>query len=692
MFSCGGFFPWLLLLERGENVNRKDSNIRELQRQLLPLYQKWGLCMIPLRFKEKTPALPSWQRYQKVKPESGELFEWFGSDTPKNVGIVCGKVSSNLVVLDCDTEDAWADIIRYCNDHGIDLYQTPQVKTARGFHIWIRLRNPPPSRRIAGLDIQSEGKYVVAPPSIHPTGVRYKFLNPDVSEILEFDSLADLGIQEEPQVSQGRGKTPYWVTEALKGAAEGERDNTATRLAGYFKGKDLPLNVTSTILKDWTFRCQQPPDTTEAFTPEDAEKCVRSVYRYGEPIEEPEEESVRPIPKFPEGAWVGLFWDYRDLVGNTTEASDTYHYASVCQVMGTTLGRRLFVYHATRLFPNFYICLVGRSGVTRKDTSWRRASDILHRLHSEQDKEDPVFDILHGLGSSEGLLDALSGEGKVRLLVVAELLSLLAKAKQEALSNIIPQLSELYDCPDRVNPKIRQRVVDCKKPFLSIIAGTTYSWLQKALTERDIYGGFANRWMYIWGLPKGPLPNPLKVDQNKRNSLVAKVNDVRSWAGGLQNGGELVISQEAGRLFDAYYRDYYARCLAEGLIPTLIVRVQDFVWKLTSLYAAMDFSAEIKPQHLEPAILVGNYLEASVAEVFRTFSSTRGRKTEDKLLSFLHTQGKGTPISKRDTHRALGLSATELEQAAQSLAKIGVIKYSTSETKKGRKVACYEAT
>lgn len=670
-------------------MNPPDDNASELQNQLLTRYQKWGLSIIPINFRDKTPALKEWKPYQARQPQTGELLEWFGDGNPTNMGIICGKISGNLVVLDFDSQDSWAGFVRYCDEHKIAIYETPQTKTARGFHVWIRLRNLPRSQKIAGIDIQSEGKYVVVPPSVHPTGVRYEFINPAVSKILELNSLADLGIQGQPQVSQGGEKPPDWVAKALRGVSERERDETATRLAGYFKAKKLPLDVTIEILKEWTRRCQQPPDAKATFTPEEAIKCVRSVYRYGEPIREEQEKNIPPAPQFPEEAWIQLFGDYRDLVTNTTEASDSYHYGCFCQVLGCTLGRRLFIYHATKLYPNFYICLVGRTGLTRKDTCWRRASDILHRLHTNQDGNDPAFDILRGIGSLEGLLDALNGEGKARLLIVSELLSLLTKAKQEGLANIIPQLTELYDCPDRVNPKTRQKKIECREPFLSIMAGTTLSWLERALTESDVYGGFANRWMYFCGLPKEPLPNPPKVDPDKRNRLITRLNDIRSWTQELPNNGELTISAKADKVFQLYYRNYYQRCLADGLIPTLIVRIQDFVWKLALLYASMDLSTQIEAKHLEPAISVGAYLEQSVAEVFRGFSSSKGKQSEDKLLCYL--QGKGTPIPQREVYRALNLSSAELEQTARPLERLGLIRNSIRITERGKKVRCYEA-
>ncbi len=395
--------------------------------------------------------------------------------------------------------------------------------------------------------------------------------------------------------------------------------------------------------------------------------------------------------ELPAVAWRGLFQDYRDMVAPTTEAADAFHYATFLQVFGCTIGRRLHVYHAGRQYPNFYTCLVGRSGLTRKDTTWSRGESVLNDLHAySEDDPSPPFKALRGIRSVEGLLDELAGERKVRLIMLGELLSLFAKASQQSLGNIIPALTELYDMKDIINPPVHQKdVKPAREPFLSIMAGTTQDWLQKALTERDIYGGFANRWLYFYGLPKDPMPNPPKVDPDKRNKLVQELNQIRDWTESVPNG-EITISDEASKLFDDYYRGgYYRRCQQPGLIPTLIVRIQDFIWKIALLYAVDTMSEAISRDHLEAAIAVGNYLESSVSEVFVSFGTSNGKAQETKLLDFL--KAEGGPVPEREVYRRFNMSAKELESAVTPLLRIGLVKNSYQKTDRGRQVRRYEA-
>jgi hypothetical protein len=177
--------------------------------------------------------------------------------------------------------------------------------------------------------------------------------------------------------------------------------------------------------------------------------------------------------------------------------------------------------------------------------------------------------------------------------------------------------------------------------------------------------------VFLLRLAKRPHPNPPKVDQDKRNKLVQKLNQLRDWAESVSNG-EIVVSSEVNTLFEDYYREYYRRCQQPGLIPTLIVRVQDFIWKIALLYAADTMSEVISKNHLEAAIAVGNYLEASVAEIFANFGESRGKQAETRLIEYL--KGKGQPVPYRIIHRTLNFSSAELQAIVEPLTRLGLIR------------------
>ena len=73
-------------------------------------YISYELSVIPLKPGEKVP-LVKWERYQEEPPLTKEVEKWF-KDTDNNIGIVCGKVSNNLVVIDFDDVEVYEKFMK----------------------------------------------------------------------------------------------------------------------------------------------------------------------------------------------------------------------------------------------------------------------------------------------------------------------------------------------------------------------------------------------------------------------------------------------------------------------------------------------------------------------------------------------------------------------------------------------------
>lgn len=254
----------------------------------IELYQRWGISIIPIAPKSKKP-LVDWKPYQHRKPDNAELGDWWDRywSQGANIGVVCGQVSGNFLVLDFDREESFQDFAEAWKVfRGREVFvETPVVATGKGFHVYVRIRDLPPTylpqgeEKLRMPEIRAEGTYVVVPPSIHPSGDRYQFVNPEVDQILEIEDLSEVGIElPASPTDKGDGhrehKEPNWAVEALQGVPEGERDNTAVKLAGRYKAKGLESEETLLVLKDWAARCCPP------FSEKEVEKCVRSAYSY----------------------------------------------------------------------------------------------------------------------------------------------------------------------------------------------------------------------------------------------------------------------------------------------------------------------------------------------------------------------------------------------------------------------------
>jgi hypothetical protein len=248
----------------------------EATQQYIQRYLSWGFSIIPVKSRDKVP-LVEWKQYQSRKPDDSEISEWqeeFWSEGA-NIGIVCGKVSGNLVVLDFDKAEAFEEFknkwSHYRSDEIADV--TPVIKTTKGYHVYLKVNNVSRSKKPSiDSDIKGEGGYVVAPPSVHKSGVTYKLLNPNVNQILQVNDLAELGICEEPPAKARQVSSD--TTDMLRGVSEGQRDNKCIRLAGHFKSQGLAIEETMVLCKHFADDCKPP------FPYDQVEKCVKSAYNY----------------------------------------------------------------------------------------------------------------------------------------------------------------------------------------------------------------------------------------------------------------------------------------------------------------------------------------------------------------------------------------------------------------------------
>ena len=132
-------------------------------------YARLGFSVLPL--KGKRPSLAAWRRYQTQAASTSLIHIWIRDQLFQNVGLVCGAVSGNLVVLDVD---GLAGYERLCATFP-SLTETYTVATGsgEGYHVYWRVDGLPASIRVMNTDVghlelRVNGCQIVAPPSVHP--------------------------------------------------------------------------------------------------------------------------------------------------------------------------------------------------------------------------------------------------------------------------------------------------------------------------------------------------------------------------------------------------------------------------------------------------------------------------------------------------------------------------------------------
>ena len=133
--------------------------------------------------REVSPAHPL---YQAVCSAVGRNREdpnefLFLTDHPRMpLAVIVGLVSKGLRVRDFDDKDSYMVWSEQHSDLSVSL---PTVRTHRGFHVYFRADLPDKVIPFEDGELRAGNGIVVLPPSLHPSGSRYEWVNPPLDEI-----------------------------------------------------------------------------------------------------------------------------------------------------------------------------------------------------------------------------------------------------------------------------------------------------------------------------------------------------------------------------------------------------------------------------------------------------------------------------------------------------------------------------
>jgi hypothetical protein len=154
----------------------------DLERAALA-YAERGWPVFPVAPRRKTPATEHGFKDASDDPE--RIASWWRGNPHFNIGIATG--APGVFVVDLDGSDAiaaWADLAAQAAVDGRAHERTLVSITGRGLQVWF---SAPPeaawarnsaSRIAPGIDTRGAGGYAIAPPSVHPSGRRYRWLDP----------------------------------------------------------------------------------------------------------------------------------------------------------------------------------------------------------------------------------------------------------------------------------------------------------------------------------------------------------------------------------------------------------------------------------------------------------------------------------------------------------------------------------
>lgn len=225
-----------------------------------------GLRVLPLPPRKKYPPLfAGWQEHATTDPD--KIRNWWRED-PNNIGIATGP-DSGVWVLDVDGDEGEATLRKLETEHGA-LAPTVEVITGDGRHLYFRwptgteIRNAQCRDDVPGLDWRGAGGYVMAPPSVHPSGRVYRWSVDSANELSDApDWLIKLVTSKNRSV--GSTATPeQWLTFLAQHVDGSRRGSAIARLTGYLLRRFVDPAITLDLMRFFNdLRCEPPLDDEE---------------------------------------------------------------------------------------------------------------------------------------------------------------------------------------------------------------------------------------------------------------------------------------------------------------------------------------------------------------------------------------------------------------------------------------------
>ena len=236
-------------------------------------YASKGMAVFPLKPREKKPLTK--HGVKDATTDFDTITKWWKRNPNANIGIACGQISGGLLVIDLDEREngvsGFDSIHEWENENG-ELPETVRSITGKGgSHILYRVPTKESNRvdLLDGVDVRSDGGYIVAPPSIHPNGRSYEWeYDPEEYDIAYADDTVLKLLSVGKKVAVDKFTSPDKIP-------DGQRNDTIHKLACSLQAKGLGDGaILAACLAENTAKCNPPLDDKEV------EKIVESALRY----------------------------------------------------------------------------------------------------------------------------------------------------------------------------------------------------------------------------------------------------------------------------------------------------------------------------------------------------------------------------------------------------------------------------
>ncbi len=394
----------------------------------------------------------------------------------------------------------------------------------------------------------------------------------------------------------------------------------------------------------------------------------------------------------------GIAGEFVRMIEPATESDPAAILLQFLVSFGALIGRGPFYrVEATNHHANLFVLLIGATSKARKGTSWDR---VRHTFESIASWKPHVSGLSSGEGLKYNVRDPKeetktnkkgelvteitdNGVEDKRLLVTESEFASALRSVQRQGNTLSPTVREAWDS-GHLRTLTKNDPITATGAHISIIGHIVADELRAELTATDCANGFANRFLFVAVKRSKLLPfGGEDPDQAEAQAMIDRLGALAATA---RARARITLTAEARNVWAAVYGPLSAA--GEGLHGSVTARGEAQCVRLALVYALLDGAEQIDAVHLEAALAVWTYCEATARHIF---GDSLGDRVADEILRRLRSAGS-SGMSRTDISQAFGrnVSADRIGAALDLLAKKGRAYCETVETR-GRPAELWKA-